>query len=120
MDDLCNDIRKLVTQEDYQKCEHLLSMALGKYPNEPEPHNLLGIVLQKQGNHFMAMKHFRVAWALDPTYTPARQNLENFGTLFAQGKIAFNESDCSREEVKQEPSQKGQVVKMPKKQEELG
>ncbi|MPN31218.1 hypothetical protein SDC9_178692 [bioreactor metagenome] len=44
------------------------------------------------------MKHFRAAWALDPTYIPARQNLDCYGTFFSNGKCAYDESDYSVEE----------------------
>lgn len=41
-----------------------------------------------------AMKHFRAAWALDPTYLPARQNMDSF---YPSDKWAYNESDCPQE-----------------------
>jgi hypothetical protein len=52
------------------------------------------LVLEKESDHLLAMKHFRAAWALDPTYLPARYNLENFGTFVPKGRGAFDESDC--------------------------
>lgn len=94
---LCSIVRELVSKGDYQKCEPLLSDAMGKYPHAPEPHNLIGVLLEKMGDHPAAMKHFRAAWALDPTYLPARQNLDSFGTFFSKGKCAFDESDCPEE-----------------------
>lgn len=97
MNTLCSIVRELVNKGELKKCEPLLSDALGKYPHAPEPHNLIGILLEKMGDHLMAMKHFRAAWALDPTYLPARQNLENFGTFFSKGRCAFDESDCPEE-----------------------
>ncbi len=42
---------------------------------------------EMQGNHLMAMKHFRVAWDLEPTYLPARQNLEVFGNTHSNGLL---------------------------------
>ncbi len=39
------------------------------------------------------MKHFRAAWALDPTYLPASHNLNTYGTFFSNGSCAFDESD---------------------------
>jgi len=94
---LCRKIKELVKASDYQKCETIISEAMGKYPHAPEPHNLIGVLLEKQGNHVAAMKHFRAAWALDPTYLPARQNLNLFGTFFSYGEAAFEESDCTEE-----------------------
>jgi len=75
----------------------LIEEAIGKYPHAPEPHNLLGLLLEAQGEHIAAMKHFRAAWALDPTYLPTRQNLDYFGSCYPSGKWAYDESDCPQE-----------------------
>ncbi len=95
---LCSTVRKLVDQSEYRQCESLIINAMCKYPHAPEPHNLIGVLLEKEGDHITAMKHFRAAWALDPTYIPARYNLEHFGTFFSKGKCAFDEMDCSEDE----------------------
>ena len=42
----------------------------------PEPHNLFGILLELRGDGDSARKHYRAAYALDPTYRPASRNLE--------------------------------------------
>nr|WP_288824380.1 hypothetical protein [uncultured Clostridium sp.] len=91
---LCETIRDLISMQDYQTCESIICQAIGKYPHAPEPHNLIGILLEKTGDHPAAMKHFRAAWALDPTYLPARRNLECYGTFFSNGRCAYNENDC--------------------------
>ncbi|MGN1025214.1 MAG: hypothetical protein ACI4P4_02295 [Faecousia sp.] len=95
---LCGAVRKLVRMGDFQKCRELIGSAMGAYPDAPEPHNLLGIVLEKEGNHPEAMKHFRAAWDLDSTYAPARQNLDFYGTFCAKGRCAYDESDCASPE----------------------
>ena len=41
-----------------------------------EPHNLLGIFFELKGDDGTARKHYRAAYALDPTYKPACRNLE--------------------------------------------
>ena len=95
---LCAAVRKYTAARNYPKCAAMISEAMMKFPNAPEPHNLLGIVLEKEGDHAGAMKHFRAAYALDPNYIPARQNLETYGTFFAGGRCAFDESDCPKTE----------------------
>ena len=100
---LCNTARKLIGIQAYQQCEGMLCDAMGKYPHAPQPHNLIGILLEKTGDHLAAMKHFRAAWALDPTYTPARQNLECYGTFFSSGRCAYDESDCPSEDEHRSP-----------------
>ena len=95
---LCTSVRRLVLAGEYRECERLIFDAMGKYPHAAEPHNLIGIVLEKEGDHITAMKHFRAAWALDPAYLPARQNLDSFGIFFSRGNTAFDESDCPEED----------------------
>ena len=95
---LCGTVRQLISMQDYRNCERLIRSAMGEYPHAPEPHNLIGILLEKEGDHQMAMRHFRAAWALDPTYIPARQNLDCYGTFFSGGKCAYDERDCAAED----------------------
>ncbi len=97
--------QKLITQiigllkaNNLSESERLLEVAIGKYPHDPEPHNLYGILFEKRFDHNMAMKHFRAAWDLDPTYLPARHNLEHYGTFVSRGQCAYVDSDCAQEE----------------------
>ncbi|HAQ41293.1 MAG TPA: hypothetical protein DCM73_10975 [Clostridiales bacterium] len=93
--ELCMEIRGYVEQNKYIECESLIKNAMGKYPHSPEPHNLLGLLLEAQGDHVTAMKHFRASYALDPAYFPARYNLECFGNFYPKGKWAYDESDLN-------------------------
>ena len=94
---LCDGVRKYAKARDFQKCVAMICEAMGEFPNAPEPHNLLGIVMEKEGDHVGAMRHFRAAYALDPTYLPARQNLDHYGTFYSRGGCAYDESDCPQE-----------------------
>lgn len=76
---LCFAVRTFLYKHDYRKCVSLISSAMGKYSHAPQPHNLFGIILEREGRHVEAMKHFCAAWSLDPTYQPARHNLEHYG-----------------------------------------
>ena len=97
MRSLCQNVRVLVGKGDLMGGERLVIDAIGTYPHAPQPHNLLGLLLEKRGDHLLAMKHFRAAWALEPTYVPARHNLDLFGTFFSTGYCAYDESDCPTE-----------------------
>ena len=50
----------------------------------PEPHNLLGILAEINGDDGKARKHYRAAYALDPTYKPACRNLERLVDFFEE------------------------------------
>lgn len=91
---LSNQVRALINNEEYDACYELIVEEMKKSPHAPEPHNLLGMLLEKRREHVLAMKHFRVAWDLDPTYLPARHNLELYGSFTPIGVGAFDEGDC--------------------------
>ena len=59
---------------------------MAENPHCAIPHNLMGILLEKESNHVLAMKHFRAAYALDPTYVPARYNMEQYAQMYPTGK----------------------------------
>lgn len=94
---LCDSVRSLVIDGEYDRCSRVICEAMEHYPHDPEPHNLMGILLEHMGDHSRAMKHFRAAWALDPTYRPASQNLNNYGTFYSNGTCAYDESGCEDE-----------------------
>ena len=75
IDQLCEDVRTMLGDGKFQECEKAIYNAMYKYPHAAAPHNLLGIYLEKTGDHIEAMRHFRAACDLEPTYRPAEQNL---------------------------------------------
>lgn len=93
---LCSFVKECVSSENYyQKCKNRICEMMGKYPSAPEPHNLLGIIMEIRGDHFNAMKHFRAACALDPSYLPATYNLNKCSSIFCNyGNFAYDENDC--------------------------
>lgn len=90
---LCGLIRTKVGCGELDDCISPICKAMEQNPHSPAPHNLMGIVLEKMGDHAMAMKHFRAARALDPTYRPAAHNLNTYGTFFSRGSCAFDDDD---------------------------
>lgn len=94
---LCSSVKKMVHVGNYDDAFKTVYESMAKFPNNPEPHNLLGILLEKKGKHDLAMKHFRVAWVLDPTYLPANQNISNFINFHPCMKYAYCEDDCQKE-----------------------
>lgn len=89
-------VRVLIDDENYQECEELVLDALRFFPHSPQPHNLLGMIFELTSQHDLAMKHFRAAYSLDPTYLPARHNMELYGNFGSNGRGALDESDCPR------------------------
>lgn len=68
-----------------------LHIAIAEYPTRPEAFNLLGAIQEINGNRYDAMRHYRVALDLDPTYTPARYNLLRDTSVHAAAKLALGQ-----------------------------
>ncbi|MFP4299179.1 MAG: hypothetical protein ACLFT0_15260 [Spirulinaceae cyanobacterium] len=52
-----------------------VKQAIGINPSNPAAFNLLGEILEFAGERLEALKQYRVAIDLDPTYEPAKDNL---------------------------------------------
>ncbi len=89
----CNEARELIVAGDYKKCHDLICVVMSEYPDAPQPHNILGILLEKTGHHTEAMNHFRAALALDATYGPAEENLETYGTFHCHGQCVYGDQN---------------------------
>lgn len=87
-------IKKMAESGHCDDAVFLIRQKMAQFPDAPEPHNLYGIILEKQRDTVGAMKHFRAAWALDPSYAPARQNMDRFGSFESDMKPAYSEDDC--------------------------
>lgn len=95
---LCGVVKDLVRTRALAEAEALVSQAMSRHPHAPEPHNLMGLLLEHEGDHLTAVKHFRAAWSLDPTYLPARYNLSQYADLFCRvRKDAYLPEDCPQE-----------------------
>lgn len=101
----CDYVRKQLLQRAYDDCEQRIIYMIERFPHNPEPYNLLGIVLEQRGEHLLALKHFRVALSLNPSYAPAIHNLETYATLFSHGSYAIDESDCQVLEIQKVESE---------------
>jgi DNA-binding NtrC family response regulator len=64
--------------------EHLRK-AIYLDPERPEAFNLLGALMELQGNRLEAQKNYRAAISLDPSYKPALENLQR-STTWTEGQ----------------------------------
>ena len=96
MTDLCMKVKKYVEEKDWDSCMELIPRYMERYPNSAVPHNLLGIVLESQGHHPDAMRHFRAAWSLNPTFMPASQNIDAYSLYDSEKDVkpAYTVDDC--------------------------
>ena len=96
MQPLTAHIRALVAQRHFSEAEDEAAQAMAAAPHDAQPHNLMGIIAESRNDHVKAMKHFRAAWALDPTYRPARINMERYGSFSGQmTRPVYDETECA-------------------------
>lgn len=96
---LCDRVREYLKQNAYKACIEDICYAMYLHPDAPEPHNLMGILMEKQKNHIGAMKHFRAALDLDPTYLPAKENMMNYARFdITVPWCRFCYADCFKQE----------------------
>lgn len=86
--------KELIADKKYKECEALVCTSMFEHPHDAIPHNLMGLLLESEDRHAEAMKHFRAAYALDPTYAPPSWNLECFGCFAMRRRCAYFASDC--------------------------
>lgn len=92
---LCERVKEYLHKNAFKDCMDDICYAMYLYPDAPEPHNLMGIVMEKQQNHIGAMKHFRAALDLDPTYLPAKENMMEHARLdIPAPRCRFCYADC--------------------------
>ena len=55
---MIEDCREQIGNREFVKCEQMLRKAMEEEPHSAVPHNLMGILLEKKGEHSLAMEHF--------------------------------------------------------------
>jgi len=70
--------------------EHLHE-AISLDPARAEAFNLLGALLEIRGDRLNALKNYRAALALDPTYEPAGKNLDRATDWRTRGEVVLGE-----------------------------
>lgn len=74
--DLTEYAKKCILNEEYEKAECFLKIAVSKEVQSPETYNLLGVLAEAFTNISKAQKYYRAALAFDPSYIPAQMNLQ--------------------------------------------
>lgn len=98
--ELCLKVKQEVEEGAYEAAYQDITEAMKDKPDSGVPHNLMGILEERKSHHAKAMKHFRAAWALEPTLLPARWNLDVYGSGSRTGICAYLEEDVPQEAEK--------------------
>ncbi len=75
-DGLMRLARGAVTRKEFELAESFASKAISAGASRPEAYNLLGFLHEMRGERIEAMKFYRAALDMDPTYAQARANFE--------------------------------------------
>ena len=81
--------------------EEKIKKAMNANPHSPSVHNLYGILEELLKEDNLAHKHYRAAYALDPTFKPAIRNLERiavFDSRKSKQHIDFDDAPFEEEE----------------------
>jgi len=80
-----SNVKKTVDALKLKNCTlalEFIHLAMLENDHSPEIHNLLGILSEITGDLILAGKHYRAAYAFDPTYKPSCRNLERITSYF--------------------------------------
>jgi DNA-binding NtrC family response regulator len=72
--------KRSIVQRNYSAAREHLRQAVAIDPSKPEGLNLLGVISEILGDSTEAMKQYRAAHSLDPTYRPAVENMDRLGS----------------------------------------
>ena len=75
-DELIQRAQQWAQNSDFHRAREIIREALKQAPNRPEGLTLLGQITEYLGEHNEALKYYRAAIGLDPTYAVAKQNLD--------------------------------------------
>ena len=68
--------KRHITDRSFADARETARKAIAADPGQPEAYNLLGALLEIDGNMFEAQKFYLAAMDIDPRYKPARANLK--------------------------------------------
>jgi DNA-binding NtrC family response regulator len=74
--DFLNLAKAEINKRNFTKAIELLKKATSINAEKPEPFNLLGVIYELKNRQAEAMKMYRAALALEPSYKPANDNLQ--------------------------------------------
>ncbi|MFW6035598.1 MAG: response regulator [Halothermotrichaceae bacterium] len=76
-----------INKYNFNEAVTLLKKATAINSDKPEPFNLLGIIYELKNKQAEAMKMYRAALALDPSYQPASDNLQRASEMNPQANL---------------------------------
>jgi FixJ family two-component response regulator len=85
--------KKLVTDRHFDAAIEYIRKGIALDSSRPEAFNLLGALMEIQGDYPEAQKNYRAALSLDPTYEPAKKNLHRSASWKPERNIILEEPE---------------------------
>jgi two-component system, OmpR family, alkaline phosphatase synthesis response regulator PhoP len=79
--------KRHISDQSFGDARETVRKAIGADPAQPEAYNLLGVLFEIKNDWLEAQKFYRAALEIDPTFKPARENLERTTSWSKFGKI---------------------------------
>jgi DNA-binding NtrC family response regulator len=91
-DDWLRLARACIEEGDWRAASEHLKNAIASAPGRPQAFNLLGAVEESERHIDVALKYYRTAYNLEPTYRPAGRNIERLTKVQLEpGRIDLDE-----------------------------
>jgi DNA-binding response OmpR family regulator len=99
--------KRHIADRNFATARETARRAIAADPGQPEGYNLLGALLEIKGDALEAQKFYRAAVDIDPTFKPARANLDRATSWNQLGKIDMG-SDREKTGTRGPGRQRGQ------------
>jgi DNA-binding NtrC family response regulator len=85
--------KRYIGDHKFDFAREMVQKAIASDPSQPEAYNLYGALLEINGDRLEALKFYHMAIDADPTFMPARENLERATSENKIGKIELGPED---------------------------
>jgi DNA-binding response OmpR family regulator len=83
--------KRCIGDGKFDSAKEHVNEAIAQDASKPEAFNLKGALLEIDGQIGEALKQYRVAYHLEPTYAPARANLDRIVVQHERGPISMDD-----------------------------
>lgn len=100
--------KRHITDRSFDAARESARRAIARDPAQPGAYNLYGALLEIKGERLEAQKFYRAALDIDPTYKPARANLDRTTSWHKFGQIQLESEQEQAKSPKEERNGEGQ------------
>jgi CheY-like chemotaxis protein len=106
---LVETARNLIKDKNYPSAAGYARKAIFSDPSKPEAYNILGAAAELAGDRENALKYYRTAAAIGPSFNLALKNLERITNVFGQPSEIFIDDDSPRK--RSDETKTGEIVR---------